>query len=279
MKLFATGLALLSLATVASAADPAPAASPSAKPELRGVMDLGDAKRFLLATPGGTQNKWESLGDTYGDWKVAEYRDKDRTLVLKRDDGTELDLALAASAASAADVKATIEDAEVVLQKMHFQKIMAAALASQKQAMQTMGEKIAGGINANSKGYDPAAYAAYRQKVLDLVQTAMDPQQMEGDVAKIYSNVFTKDQLAGLGDFYDSPAGQAFSEKQPEIQAQMQQVIMPRVMAVMPQMQGLARDYAQQRRAAAAAAKRRPSRRHGRSGRAALILRPGLSRG
>ncbi len=254
MKLLPACLALVSLATVASAADPAPAAPTPAKPELRGVMDLGDAKRFLLATPGGTQNKWESVGDTYGDWKVAEYRDKDRTLVLRRDDGTELDLALAASAASAADVKATIEDAESVLHKMNFQKIMAAALASQKQAMLSMGEKIANGANANSKGYDPEAYAAYRQKVLDLVQTAMDPKQMESDVAKIYSSVFTKDQLAGLGDFYDSPAGQAFSDKQPEISAQMQQVIMPRIMAVMPQLQGLSRDYIQQRRAAAAAA-------------------------
>jgi hypothetical protein len=77
---------------------------------------------------------------------------------------------------------------------------------------------------------------------------------MEADVATIYSNVFTKDQLAGLGDFYDSPAGQAFTDKQPEIQQQMQQVIMPRIMAVMPQLQTLARTYAQQRRAAAAAA-------------------------
>jgi hypothetical protein len=254
MKLFSTCLAVLSLATIVSAADPAPAAPASAKPELRGVMDLGDAKRFLLATPGGTQNKWESVGDTYGDWKVAEYRDKDRTLVLRGEDGTELDLALAASAASAAEVKATIEDAESVLHKMNFQKIMVAALASQRQAMLTMGEKIANGANANSKGYDPEAYAAYHQKVVDLIQSAMDPKQMESDVAQIYSNVFTKDQLAGLGDFYDSPAGQAFSDKQPQIQAQMQQVIMPRIMAVMPKLQGMARDYAQQRRAAAAAA-------------------------
>jgi hypothetical protein len=254
MKILPACLALIALATAASAADPAPAAPAPAKPELRGVMDLGDAKRFLLATSGGTQNKWESVGDTYGDWKVAEYRDKDRTLILRRDDGTELDLGLAASAASAEDVKATIEDAESVLHKMNFEKIMTAALAQQRKMMQTMGEKIAGGANANSKGYDPEAYAAYRQKVLDLIQSAMDPKQMESDVAKIYSNVFTKDQLAGLGDFYDSPAGQAFSDKQPEIQAQMQQVVMPRIMAVMPQLQGMARDYAQQRRAAAAAA-------------------------
>jgi hypothetical protein len=256
MKLPLTCLALLAAARLASAADSAPSAAASApsKPELRGVMDLGDSKRFLLASSGGAQNKWESLGDSFGDWKVAEYRDKDRTLVLRREDGTELDLALLASAATSADVKATVDDAENVLRKMNFQKIITAALAGQKQAMLSMSEKIAGGANANAKGFDPAAYAAYRQQVLDLVQSTMDPKQMESDVATIYSNVFTKDQLAGLGDFYDSPAGQAFADKQPEIQAQMQQAIMPRIMAVMPQLQTMAKAYAQQRRAAAAAA-------------------------
>lgn len=255
MKLPLTCLALFAAASLAAADPaPAPAAAPAVKPELRGVMDLGDAKRFLLASPGGAENKWEGLGDSYGDWKVTEYRDKDRILVLRRDDGTELDLGLLASAATGEDVKATLEDAQAVLRKMNFAKIMTAALAAQKQAMLSMSEKIAGAANANSKGFDPAAYAAYRQQVLDLVQSAMDPKQMESDVATIYSNVFTKDQLAGLGDFYDSPAGQAFTEKQPEIQQQMQQVIMPRIMAVMPQLQTLAKNYVQQRRAAAAAA-------------------------
>jgi uncharacterized protein len=254
MKLPLTCLAVLAAASLAAAADPAPApaAGLAGKPELRGVMDLGDAKRFLLASPGGAQNKWEGIGDSYGEWKVTEYRDKDRTLVLRRDDGTELDLGLLASAATGEDVKATVEDAEVVLRKMNFEKMITSALAAQKQAMLAMSQKIAGGTNA--KGFDPAAFAAYQKQVMDLVQSAMDPKQMESDVATIYSNVFTKDQLAGLGDFYDSPAGQAFTEKQPEIQQQMQQVVMPRIMAVMPQLQTLAKTFQQQSRAAAAAA-------------------------
>lgn len=254
MKLLFAWLALLAAAGVAAAADPAPAGPGAMKPQLRGVMDLGDSKRFLLTSPGGTTNKWESVGDAFGDWTVTEYHEKDRTLVLHRGDGTELDLSLAASPATAADVKASVEDAEAVLRKMNFQKMIGAVLAQQKQMLLTMSEKVASGANADSKGFDPAAYAAYRQQVLDLVQTAMDPKQLESDVATIYSNLFTKDQLAGLGDFYDSPAGQAFADKQPEIQQQMQQVILPRIMAVVPQMQTLAKNYAQQRRSAAAAA-------------------------
>ena len=253
MKLPLTCLALFA-ASLASAADPAPAPAPAsaAKPELRGVMDLGDAKRFLLASPGGAQNKWESIGDSFGDWKVTEYRDKDRTLVLRGGDGTELDLGLLASAATGEDVKATVADADAVLRKMNFEKIITSALAAQKQAMMSMSEKLAGG--AHAKGFDAAAFAAYQKQAMDLVQSALDPKQLQADVATIYSNVFTKDQLAGLGDFYDSPAGQAFTEKQPEIQQQMQQVVMPRIMAVMPQLQALGQTFQQQRRAAAAAA-------------------------
>ncbi len=251
MKLSLTCLALLAAASLASAADPAPAPAAPAKPELRGVMDLGDAKRFLLASPGGTENKWESLGDSFGDWKVTEYRDKDRTLVLHRDDGKELDLSLASSPATGEDAKATLADAEAVLHKMNFNKMIGKMIEQQKQAMAGMSQQMAASMKL--KGVDPQAFADYQKKVMDLVMSSLDPKQMESDAAGIYSEVFTKSQLDGLGDFYDSPAGQAYIDKQPEIQTRMQQIMMPRLMAVMPQVQALAQDFAKQQTAAAAA--------------------------
>jgi uncharacterized protein len=252
MKIPSACLALLLAATVASAADPVPAAPAAAKSdlELRGVMDLGTGKRFLLASPGGAENKWAAVGDSVGDWKISEYRDQDRTLVLHRDDGKELDLSLASSPATGEDAKATLADAEAVLRKMDFNKMISRVIEQQKQAMANMTRQMA----ANMKGVDPQAFADYQKKVMDLVMSSLDPKQMEADTASIYSDVFTKGQLDGLSDFYDSPAGQAYIDKQPEIQTRMQQAMMPRIMAVMPQVQAMAQDFAKQQKAAAAAA-------------------------
>ncbi len=253
MKLPSACLALMFTAATALAADPAPAVAASGKPELRGVMDLGSGKRFLLVSPGGATSAWEKVGDSFGDWAVADYKEAEKTLVLKGADGSELDLALAASAAGALDVKATLADAEAVLHKMNFERMIERTIEQQRKAMAAMTQQMAARAGAG-KGGDPQAMADFQKKVMDVMMSAMDPKQMEADTATIYSDLFTKEQLNGLGDFYDSPAGQAYSDKQPEIQQRLQQIMIPRMMALMPQVQAMGREFAQQQKAAAAAA-------------------------
>jgi hypothetical protein len=85
---------------------------------------------------------------------------------------------------------------------------------------------------------DDADKIAERQKkVQDALYAAMDPATMKEDFAQIYSDVFTKEELAGIADFYDTPSGQAMISKMPEIQQKTMQVIMPRVMQAMAQVQ------------------------------------------
>jgi hypothetical protein len=64
------------------------------QPEWKGVMDVGSGKSFLVAGPGGKGGQWEKVGDSFGDWKVDEYREADRTLVVRRSDGTRLELVM-----------------------------------------------------------------------------------------------------------------------------------------------------------------------------------------
>jgi hypothetical protein len=253
MKLPHACVALILTAATAMAADPAPASPASGKPELRGVMDLGSGKRFLLASPGGTASAWEKVGDSFGDWALSDYKEGEKTLVLKGSDGTELDLALGASAAGASDTKATLADAEAVLHKMNFERMIQRTIDQQRKAMAAMTQQIAARAGGG-KGADPQALADFQKKVMDVMMSAIDPKQMEADTASIYSDLFTKEQLNGLGDFYDSPAGQAYSDKQPEIQQRLQQIMIPRMMALMPQVQAMGREFAQQQKAAAAAA-------------------------
>jgi hypothetical protein len=56
---------------------------------------------------------------------------------------------------------------------------------------------------------------------------------LQDDIAGVYSQVFTKDELNGIADFYDTPSGQALLDKQPQIQQKMMQVMMPRMMQAM----------------------------------------------
>jgi hypothetical protein len=253
MKLPCACIALIFTAAAAVAADPAPVSPASGRPELRGVMDLGSGRHYLLASPGGATSAWEKVGDSFGDWTLAGYKEGEKTLVLKGSDATELDLVLGASAAGESDTKATLADAEAVLHKMNFERMIQRTIDQQRKALAAMTQQMAARAGGG-KGADPQALADFQRKVMDVLMSAMDPKQMEADTASIYSDLFTKEQLNGLGDFYDSPAGQAYSDQQPEIQRRMQQLMIPRMMALMPQVQAMGRAFAQQQKAAAAAA-------------------------
>ena len=100
-----------------------------------------------------------------------------------------------------------------------------------------------------STGVDREAVVALQRKMLDEIMSALNFSEMKGEIAKVYSDVFTKEQLQALGSFYASPVGQTFSEKQPEVAEKMNALMIPRVMAVMPKVQQLAKDFAQEQKA------------------------------
>jgi hypothetical protein len=252
MKIASACFALCFAATVALAADPVtpPSAAPaSGKPELRGVMDLGSGQRFLLLLPGGSSSNWAKVGDTVGAWKVADYHENDRTLVLKQDDGTELDLSLAADPVKEGDVPATLADAKALMQKMNFGDMMTRILAQQRQAISAIMKQqmLRRGMSAD----DAAAAVAKQSQAMDAFWKAMDMNSLQDDIAGAYSQVFTKDELGGIADFYDTAAGQALLAKTPEIQQKTMQIMMPRMMQAMAS--------AQAARAAAPAAPAAPA--------------------
>jgi hypothetical protein len=238
----------------ASAASPvaaAPAPVPG-KPEFRGILTTSKEKRFLLSTPGATHDDWAVLGGSFQGWKLAEYEDASGTLLLQKPDGSELKLTLAGKHLAGTDVKATIKDAQRVLNKMHFNEMLAKILEQQRQAMaQMMAQQRRGKL---PPGTTEAEMAEFQQKVLDKLWGGIKGSDMEQDVAKIYSNVFTPDELDGLADFYDTPTGQALIAKQPLVQQQMMQTMMPRIMAMQPEIQKMQQEFTAQHAAQAAAA-------------------------
>lgn len=224
-------------------------AAEPAVPELRGMLATGAERRFALATPGDTQTAWVAVGDSFAGWKLSAYRPAEDALVLTRD-GHETLLKLSAGKVGISVEKATLADAEDVLNKMKFEDMIGRMLEQQKKAMVGAMKKMAG----SPKGVDAADYEAFQSKVMDTMYASMKPEEMKADFARIYSEVFTKAELQGLADFYGTPTGQAMIEKQPEVQQKSMAVMMPRIMAAMPKIQQLSVEFGKEQAAKKASA-------------------------
>jgi hypothetical protein len=261
-------LAVLALVSPALADDPvsssAPsgesAPAPSGKPELRGMIVTGSEQRFLLASGSGGRSTWVSVGDSLGDWEVSSYRLKDGTLILKQKDGGELDLTMANSTVQAgANAKGTLEDAQRLFEKMHMAEMLAKMLDQQKKMI---GGQFMQGLKRFQGNAKPEEMTAFQQQVLDKIFSGFDSQKIADNMAQIYSQEFSSDQLRDMADFYDSPTGQATIAKMPEIQMKQAQLIMPQIQAMIPQVNQIEKDFAAQHQPAAAASPAPPAAAH-----------------
>jgi uncharacterized protein len=239
---FPSLLCLFALTTsaVIFSAETAPATGPEAPPELRGVLIAGGVRQFSLVAPGRGTSAWAKVGERFAGWDIVEFKPADETLVLKKD-GRRLVLKLADSAvadAPPAAVKATLADAEEVFRKMDFDRMMSRIIDQQKVNMAAMARKMGG-----PGGSDPEARAALQKKTMDLLFDAMDLPGMKNDMVKVYSEVFSKEELRGLADFYGTASGQALVDKQPEVSQKMNELILPRMMAAMPKIQEMQKQF------------------------------------
>lgn len=232
-------------------------------PLFNAFMTMGKEQRFVLLSAGGKPSSWLKLGATFEGYTLKAYDEKSGELQLERDgkvtkvtivgDAATKDSAGAALTAT----PATLTDADNVLNVMHFDEMMSKIVEQQKKAMTPMFAKMMDQLKVAPE--DRERFAALQKKVLDeAMEAAMGP-DMKADVARIYSNVFTKEELASMGAFYSTPGGQAMVAKQPQVQEQMMQSMMPRMMQVGPKMQELAKSYAAEQRAKAATAAPAPA--------------------
>jgi hypothetical protein len=96
---------------------------------------------------------------------------------------------------------------------------------------------------------DKQEAAAFQKRLMDEVMSAMAPQQLKADMARIYSEVFTKQELDDMAAFFSTPLGEVMAAKQPDVQEKLQTVVQGRMMEVMPRVQQMGRDFAAQQKA------------------------------
>ncbi|MGB0414815.1 MAG: DUF2059 domain-containing protein [Coraliomargarita sp.] len=132
----------------------------------------------------------------------------------------------------AASVFADAQEKAVELMKlMEIRKNME---ASKGQLMQFSSSMIdSQGLSAEEARKAKAAAGKSTAAAFD----AMSQIDWEGMFASVYAKVFTEEELQGLLDFYQSPVGQKFLDKQPELTAATMQKMQLEMAKVMPQIQ------------------------------------------
>lgn len=241
----------LGLACVALAATPRTAA-----PELHGIIFTGQDHRFALVGSGGEFYGWVAVGARVGDWTVGEYVAADESLVLSRDSErvtVRLSDGVVGDAPASSTVAERVAEADEVLGKMQFEALWDRTVEEQKKGIIGAMRQQATAEFAKI-GLPQPEIDTLLEKMGAVVVSGMQSDVMRQDFARIYSEVYTKDELRGMANFYDTAAGRAWAQKQPEVQQKLMQTMMPRVMQGMPAAQKLAADYLRQRAPAAAPA-------------------------
>jgi hypothetical protein len=236
--------ALVATSSAAFAAETAPLT-------FNGVLTLSNAQHFGLVNEGATRTGWVKLGGEFDGYTLESYDAEAKMLSLKKDGKTYtvalVDSKFDGSAKVAAGTKATLADAEAVFAAMQLEgmlsKTIEKQLGAQHKMMATQMEKQLGGK------IDPDDLAAFQKNMLNAMIEAINPEQMKNDMVQLYAENFTKEELSAMAAFNSTPAGKAMIEKQPAIQGRIQELMMPRLMAVMPKIGQMGKEFGDQQKA------------------------------
>lgn len=214
-------------------------------PLFNATLTVGKEHRFVLVDANGKASSFLSLGEVFAGYTLKAYDAKAGALDLERD-GQVSRVTLVADAATigapAAPMPATVADAEAVLNKMHFDEMMERVLGQQRKAILGQFQQI--GARMTAQGVDPAEAAAFQKKMADEILAVLDPKQMRTDVSKIYSELFSKQELDQIGAFYSTPLGEMLAAKQPAVQEKLGAIIQGRMGEVMPKVQKMGAEFA-----------------------------------
>ena len=139
-----------------------------------------------------------------------------------------LSLALACSAAFAADTKPTEASIKELLALSDAPKLIDGVIGQIDQMMSGMVAQATQGQQLSEK--QQAALASFQSKYAILMREELSWAKMEPTYIRIYQNALNQEEIDGMIAFYKTPAGQAVIKKMP--------ALMQQIMAEMPAMMG-----------------------------------------
>ena len=128
-------------------------------------------------------------------------------------------------------------------------QLMAAVRQQAETMMQSTMQSMPGGHQLTPE--QKRITEEFQNKVMSTVMQSVGWKAMEPDMVNLYANAYSAQEIDGLIAFYQSPIGQAYLDKTPELTQKSMEITQQKVLALQPKMQGLIQDYAQQMSAAA----------------------------
>ena len=132
---------------------------------------------------------------------------------------------------------------EEMLKTMRMDETMANIMVKQKQAVLRMSASM---LPKDTPAEEQQKFQQMLPKIMDAAFKQMSWETLKPDFVRIYAEVFTVADIKGLIAFYQSPVGQKFIEKQPEVTEKTMMVVQQRMPAMMQELQKLIQENAQQ---------------------------------
>ncbi len=177
------------------------------------------------------------MGKAFGDYTLKSYDRETQTLTVVNN-GVESQIQVTGAVDQTGEgatgtAEERLAEAQRIMDAFDFGELISQSLDAQVEATETMmRQQMAQG----AAGVDEELIT-FQTKAMHEMFDSIDWDPIEDGMAQAYADVFTKDELRGVVDFYATPAGKASIEKQPEIQKKTMEIMMPAIMEASQKMQ------------------------------------------
>jgi len=114
--------------------------------------------------------------------------------------------------------------------------------------MKTMQQQVGASIRAQFSEYADCADAQpvmdeFVGAIADKVAESVGSDDFKADVAAVYSETFSEEELREIVDFYQSPLGRKWIDRMPELMQKSMQISQTRMQAIAPELTKISETY------------------------------------
>jgi hypothetical protein len=126
--------------------------------------------------------------------------------------------------------------AEELLAAMNMREAVDKSFAMVKQMIPAQMESIKTATGQSSPSSNVVTQA---ERVMETITAELSWAKMKDEYVTLYAETFTEDEMKGIIAFYKSPAGLAFTKKQPQLMQRSMALSQKMMMQLMPKIQAL----------------------------------------
>lgn len=218
---------------------------------LSGVLKTGGGPRFVLTTVEGRSSGFLALGSMFSGAKLTAYNDKTGELTVEREGKALIltlpDATVTKEAPGAGASASMLSEGERILEEMGFDQMIDKTLQAQQDSMtkmmrQAVGRSLPPGVSAEE-------FNAFQARMMTEVMGAMNTPELRKDLAKVYAETFTLEELRAMSAFHATEVGRSIMDKNPRVQEKFAPLMMQRLQTVMPRIQAMSREFIEQAKA------------------------------